>query len=108
MGWNAGYKVMEKTVISLYDKGQLTPELLDTVMEPYKETDCDSGGSEGLLAHDGLDVEQVICKTMKPKEYEDAIQNPVWAEGYEPGVIGNNEKYLNLFDSIWRDMWGIW
>lgn len=107
MGWNAGYEQMEQAVISVYDQGLLTKELLDTLMEPYKNTDCDSGGSQNLKARDGLGVEEIICKTMEPEKYQDAIENPVYAEG-EPPSWESNEKAYDLFRSIWADRWGIW
>lgn len=113
MGWNAGYTIMEKTVVALYDSGFLTSELLDKIMEPYKGTDCDYGGSHGLKSKDGLWVEEIICKTMKPEEYKEVIENPKWCDGGEPETEyhnkwHSNEKAYDLFFPIWRDMWGIW
>lgn len=107
MGWNAGYTEMEKTVMLAYDSGTLTVELLDKIMEPYKGTDCDSGGSMNLLSRDGLCVEEIICKIMKPEEYEDVVKHPKYYEGEEP-CWNSNERAYDLFDSIWRGMWGIW
>lgn len=76
MGWNSGYTAMEKTVVSVYNTGRLTPELLDALMEPYKGTDCDSGGSAGLRADDGLGMEEIICKVMEPEKYQDVTRHP--------------------------------
>lgn len=67
---------MEKTVIELYNAGNLTKGLLDTIMEPYKGTDCDSGGSRDLKAKDGKGVEEVICYIMDPEKYTDVIEKP--------------------------------
>lgn len=107
MGWNKGYEIMEKTVISVYNTGTLTPELLDSLMDPYKGTDCDSGCSHKLKADDGLGVEEIICKTMKPNEYEDVIKNPRYYEN-EPHEWNSNERAHDLFYSIWNGIWGIW
>lgn len=107
MGWNSGYKVMESTVVALYDAGVLTAEILDKTMDPYKGTDCDSGGSRDLKAADGLEVEEIICKIMKPDKYQDAVDNPVYYEN-EPHEWDSNEKAYELFYSIWRDLWKIW
>lgn len=112
MGWNAGYTIMEAQVIALYDKGVLTAELLDTVMEPYKYTDCDEGGSKNLKTKDGLPVELVICKVMKPDEYQKAIDNPDWKDlpyQYDKSLDNwaNNEKLWDLYWSIWNGMWEI-
>lgn len=62
MGWNAGYRIFEATVVGAYDLGKLDKELLTVLMEPYRSSDIDSGGSENLRAKDGLDVEQIVCK----------------------------------------------
>lgn len=107
MGWNSGYTSMEKSVVSLYDTGTLTAEILNTVMEPYKGTDCDSGGSCELKSTEGLGVEEIICKIMKPAEYEDVIKNPKYYEDEEPSW-SSNERAYDLFRSIWNGIWGIW
>lgn len=107
MGWNAGYTIMEHTVVTLYDKGLLTAEILDAVMEPYKGKDCDSGGSADLKAKDGLGVEEIICKTMEPEKYKDVIENPKYYEG-EKECWKSNERAYDLFQSIWSGNWGIW
>lgn len=118
MGWNSGFKVMEKTVITAYDENILTSEILDKIMSPYKGTDCDSGGSQNLLSKDDLCVEEIICKIMKPEEYQKAVDNPVWIDDFEENreiyLENNNWKYIandkltELFNSIWRDIWKIW
>lgn len=121
MGWDTGYTIMEHTVITLYDSDILTKELLDKVMEPFKGTDCDSGGSRDLLSKDGLTVEQIICKTMEPEQYEDVITNPKYYEEDleyykdEPELLKDssvlwkiNEKASTLFNSIWCDKWKMW
>ncbi|MCU6746330.1 hypothetical protein OCV51_01430 [Faecalicatena acetigenes] len=106
MGWNTGYRIMEQTVIEVYNAGILTPNLLEKLMEPYKHTDCDSGGSRDLKANDGLGVEEIICKVMEPEKYKDVIKNPKYYEG-EPERWESNEKAYELFYSIWNGKWGI-
>lgn len=118
MGWNSGYTTMEVAIINVYDSGALTEKVLDKIMEPYKGTDCDKGGSRDLKSKDGLGVEEIICKIMKPEEYEDVINNPIMYadfEEYKDTYMENtnwkwvaNERAYNLFRSIWSDMWGIW
>ena len=115
MGWNAGFTAMEAAVIRLYDQDKLTDLILDAVMEPYKNTDCDFGGCMDLKAHDGLGIMEVICKVMKPKEYQAVLENPKWFKGQEPGTEAHenlptwksNEALYDLFQSIWTDMWCI-
>lgn len=118
MGWNEGFRIMENTVVTLYDKNLLTKELLDKIMEPYKGTDCDSGGSENLLASDGLRVEHIICKIMEPEKTQEVENNPKFYDDFEEnkelymesgdGLWVANEKAYDLFNSIWYDKWGIW
>ena len=118
MGWNSGYTAMEAAVIAAYNTGTLTVDVLDQIMAPYKGTDCDSGGSQNLKANDGLGVKEIICKTVKPDEYKEAIKNPRMYDDFEKNKetymenpnweFAANEKAQEVFDSIWRDMWGIW
>lgn len=107
MGWNTGYSIMEQTIVAVYDTGNLTKKLLDKLMEPYKGTDCDSGGSQDLKAADGKSVEEIICSIMKPEEYEDVIKKPEYYPG-TPAEWRSNEKAGDLFETIWSGMWGIW
>ena len=106
MGWNAGYTIMEHTVITLYDRHLLTKEILEAVMEPYKGTNCDSGGSCNLKAKDGLGVEEIIRKTMCPQKYQDVIDHPKYYKN-EPERWQSNEKAYDLFHKIWHVHWDI-
>lgn len=121
MGWNSGFAEMERAVISAYDNGILTKELLDEIMEPYKGTDCDSGGSNNLVSKDGKCVEHIICLMMKPEETKEIIDNPIWEVPYEEIGVTHyekkwypepywiaNEKSYDLFSSIWHGIWGCW
>lgn len=110
MGWNKGYKILENTVVAVYNAGVLTAELLDKIAEPFKETDCDCGGGQGLKSKDGLNMAQIICKTMYPKEYEkimnegknrmpDLSPEEIWDE---------SEEAENLFDKVWYKDWKMW
>lgn len=63
MGWNEGYTIFEATVIGAYDLGKLDKALLTVLMEPYRDTDIDSGGSRDLTARDGKKVEQIVIET---------------------------------------------
>lgn len=112
MGWNAGYTAMEAAVVAVYDTGALTKEILDAIMEPYKNTDCDSGGSMDLKARDGLGVEEIICKVMEPEKYAEAKASPNWYEGEEPNSDyhhgwQSSKAGSALFWSIWNGRWGI-
>lgn len=63
MGWNTGYTIFESTVIGAYDLGKLDKELLTLLMEPYRNTDIDSGGSCDLKSNDGKSVKQIVIET---------------------------------------------
>lgn len=63
MGWNAGYTIFEATVVGAYDLGKLDKALLSVLMEPYRNTDIDSGGSRDLEAKDGKMVDQIVIET---------------------------------------------
>lgn len=78
MGWNTGYTIFEATVIGSYDLGKLDRALLTVLMEPYRGSDIDSGGSRGLQSFGGKDVMQIVVETFggrmprKPKLPEDS------------------------------------
>jgi hypothetical protein len=63
MGWNQGYTIFEATVVGAYDIGKLDKALLTVLMEPYRGTDIDSGGSRDLQSRDGKGVEQIVIET---------------------------------------------
>lgn len=63
MGWNTGYTIFESTVIGAYDLGKLDKDLLAVLMEPYRDSDIDSGGSCDLLSKDGKSVDEVVIET---------------------------------------------
>ena len=79
MGWNSGYTIFEATVVGAYDLGKLDKELLAVLMEPYRGTDIDSGGSRDLQSKDGKGAEQIVIETWglempkkPPGEYDNA------------------------------------
>jgi hypothetical protein len=85
MGWNQGYTIFETTVIGAYDLGKLDKALLRVLMEPYRNTDIDSGGSQGLKSKDGLLVEEIVVKTFGgklPKEPDFETCDDDTAEAY--------------------------
>lgn len=63
MGWNAGYRIFEQTVIGAYDLGKLDKNLLSVLLEPYRGSDIDHGGCKYLKSHDGKSVEQIVIET---------------------------------------------
>lgn len=65
MGNNQAFTTLEKTIISLYDKGVLDEDVLVALMEAHRGTDIDEGGMHGITSSDGLDVHQVVLKTLK-------------------------------------------
>lgn len=63
MGWNSGYKIFEATVIGAYNLDKLDKALLSVLMEPYRDSDIDSGGCQDLTTKDGKYIEQVVIET---------------------------------------------
>jgi len=96
MGWNTGYEIFEQTVVGAYDLGVLSKELLAVLMEPYRDTDIDSGGRRGLLSKDGKGVEQIVVETfgkewpVMPDGAGDDVSEDVWDRRYDAfqGVSG--------------------
>jgi hypothetical protein len=50
MGNNAAFTAFERTVIAVYNTGELDKKLLKELAEPYRDSDIDSGGMEGTLS----------------------------------------------------------
>ena len=63
MGWNQGYTILEQTIIGTYNIGKLDKQLLSVLLEPYRNTDIDQGGSRKLKSDDGRTVEQIVIET---------------------------------------------
>lgn len=62
MGWNEGYRLLEETVIRVYDLGKLDKLMVIALFEPYRGSDIDSGGSCDLRTKDGKSMEEVVCE----------------------------------------------
>ncbi len=67
MGWNSGYTIFEAAVVGAYNLGVLNKKLLAVLMEPFRDTDIDSGGSHNLLSKDKKGVEQIVIETFGGK-----------------------------------------
>lgn len=95
---------MEQQVISLYDMGVLTKEVLNYTMQPYYGTDIDSGGSRNLKAKDGKGVEEIICLIMEPERYKEATENFI----PDPKEPNYNGKLDDMWYEITRREWKFW
>lgn len=94
MGWNTGYTIFEETVIGAYDLGKLDEALLAVLMEPYRESDIDSGGSRDLLTKDGKGVEQVVLETLGlPVPAKPAEPELDWKRDASPAEEANFEAW---------------
>lgn len=70
MGNNQAYSFMEETVMGAYKMGRLDKKLLAVLLEPYRDTDIDFGGSADLKAKDGLEVPDIVIKIMDPATFK--------------------------------------
>lgn len=97
MGWNTVYTIFEATVVGAYNLGKLDKELLAVLMEPYRDTDIDSGGSRDLEAKDGKNVNQIVIETcglaMPPKPDGECDDDPDSWDDY-------HDKVYDLFKSV--------
>lgn len=97
MGWNAGYTMFEATVIAIYDQGKLDKDLLTSLMEPYRGTDIDSGGSCDLKSKDGKGIEQIVIETWGLQ----MPQKPICAYEDDPQMWDN---YVDEVDRLMRQV----
>ncbi len=105
------FRHFEQTVISVFEKGVLTPALLTELMEQYRGTDIDPERGIGLLTSSGLTAEEVVITVLGrilPERPEH------W--GTDPRRLNHqqhvrNEAYreecLEVFDAITHEFgWG--
>ena len=76
---------------------------LEKLMEPYRDSDIDSGGKRGLTSRDGLEVEDIVIKIWGlkvperpklPKDYRG------WTEQQRQANEEHREKLHELFNHI--------
>ena len=104
MGWSTGYTIYEDTVVSAYNTGQLTPELLKAIIAPYKDTDIDHGGKQDLKATDGLSADEIVLKLLRPKEFADYVElEHILSLTAERDYDADEEAYA-MFYSHWYDL----
>jgi len=94
MGWNAGYTIFEKSVVGAYDLGKLDKELLSVLMEPYRDSDIDSGGSLDLTSKDGKSVEQIVIEVW-------GLQMP---EKPAATLEGDPDAWDSYYDAVYYQM----
>jgi len=105
MGWNEGYTVMERAVVSLYDVGGLTADALRAILAPYRGTDIDHGGCKDLRTNDGKSADDVILFLLAPDDYARlrAVKTALEADGitgesiYGAGDIRKGVRVHKLF-----------
>lgn len=108
MGNNAAFTAFEATVIACHNRGVLDKALLSDLMEPYRDSDIDSGGKRGTLSKDGLEVEQIVLKVFGvevpqrpklPKDYKDWTEEQREAnDDYRDKAYGEFCKITKQFD----------
>lgn len=113
MGWSSGYTIYEKTIISTYDSGALTPDLCRKLIEPYQETDIDHGGCCDLKSKDGLTADQIVVMLLAPefwKSYKDKETTIVQKYGNWDSVRDGdyNSPGFKEFDSLYETLSDEW
>jgi len=101
MGWNNGYKIFESTVVVAYNLGTLDLPLLRALMEPYRGSDIDSGGSRDLESNDGKCVMRIVIEIFErniPDKPAENCSDEEWDD--------YNEAVYSAFSSITKDEFG--
>ena len=92
MGNNAAFTAFERAVIGAYDQGTLTLAYLDSLAEPYRNTDIDMGGSEDRNTKDGKPITQVVVEMVEPE--------------WKPTGEDEYFEYYLRYDEIRQTRWG--
>jgi hypothetical protein len=109
MGWNQGYTVLEAQTIALYDLGVLTPEVINALCAPFRNTDIDSGGSRGLRTKDGRSFEDILLAVAAPKTVQQQIAalkaaapEQDWLnDNYQEDLEEQSEEYNSAQKAEW-------
>jgi YD repeat-containing protein len=103
MGNNDAYSNFQFTVITLYDHGVLTLDILDSFGN-YACTypDIDSGGDTGLTTKDGKTLEQVCIEIVDP-EWKPVKSTTV---SYDDPDHWKWEEEYNKWEEITGRRWG--
>jgi hypothetical protein len=115
MGWNSGYKIVEKQVIGVYDLGILTKEVLETLVEPFRGTDIDAGGGRNLKSKDGKTFEEIVIEFLCPPNLKlefDSLKKLAVECNAEVASVNNwenikdkfptKEKFLEAYNVFWK------
>ena len=62
----AAYAAFEKTILDLYERKELTLDVLDHVARQYQSSGIDSAGSYALQARDSKDLQQICIALVDP------------------------------------------
>lgn len=101
MGNNAAYSSFEYTIITIYNHGVLTLELLDELAKDYEGMDVDSGGSRDLQAKDGKKLEEICIGLVDPGWAPDNDTHYLYSSDEE----WDNEERYNKWCEITHGRW---
>ena len=105
MGNNSAYTAFESITINAYNQGKIDRWLMSTIMNAWRNSDIDSGGSMGLLTCDGKNVEQVVIEVMG----ETFPKRPNVPEDYAERTKKQDEmhdRWLDRVDKKFRKITG--
>jgi hypothetical protein len=108
MGECLAGKIISEQIIVLYNKNILNKDILECLVKPYLNTECNTD-SFYEVANDGKDVHEIICLTMMPEKYNAIKDNLIFDEMEEQYMVFiNSSQGYNLFNEIWKGTWGMW
>lgn len=99
MNRRISYASFERTVLDMYEQGDLTLEFLEHIAHQYRTVGIDSAGSQYLLARDGKDLHQ-ICISLVDPNFILALR------GSSEDHLESWERELQKWEEIVRQRWG--
>ena len=106
MGWNDGYTIWEHMIITLYDRGLLTKDLLQALADPFKNRDIDHGGSRDLTAEDGSNADEIVVKIMEPEAFAEISKDKPYIKDWRE-CIGDEEK-MDALGEYHDKIYAVW
>lgn len=89
----------EKTILNLYERRLLTPDLLDRVAKQYRTKSIDSAGSRHVQTWDGKDLHQICIELVDPSF-------PICERGSSGDHAEYWERELKKWEEIVHKHWG--
>ncbi len=93
----------EKTIIDLYNKKQLTENLLRKLLGELEGYYIDPEAIAGIETDDGKQFKELICFTVEPMTHKEIMNTSRLIDNDAGDIWGNKVEAERMFERIWYD-----